>query len=413
MNKRLLYVLCPIVVCITIFSQCVDHEGSTQDIRGTAFAGAVTCAGCHKKIYDSYLSTAHNITSRAATTSSIKGSFTAPDNVFNYSSNSRVVMEDRANGLFQTGYQNGVLQGSYPFDIAIGSGRKAQTYLYWAGGKYFQLPVSYFVPAHSWANSPGFPANHPKFDRVIPSTCFGCHSSMIDVKEVKQEGVTAVETFEHNKIVYGIDCERCHGPAASHVAFHTDHPQEKKAMHITRISAMENQPKLDMCAICHSGLKTAQKPAFEFKPGDALSDYYYPDFTRPTKASEIDVHGNQYQLFTGSACFRKSKGMNCSSCHNVHATERDLPALSKQCMNCHTAGEHNFCTLKGLPATTLIRNCIDCHMPAQPSAKITLLANGQASATPDSIRTHLITIYPDETAKVMALLKKDSAALHH
>jgi len=41
------------------------------------------------------------------------------------------------------------------------------------------------------------------------------------------------------------------------------------------------------------------------------------------------VHGNQYQLFTASACFRKSKDMNCSSCHNPHTTERNnLAALS-------------------------------------------------------------------------------------
>ncbi|AXY77346.1 hypothetical protein D3H65_26675 [Paraflavitalea soli] len=412
MNKRLLYVLCPIVLCIAIFSQCVDHEPDGRDIRGEKFAGAATCAGCHKNIYNAYLSTAHATTSRPASASSVKGSFAAPGNIFHYTGNTRVIMEERGHELFQTGYLNGALQGSYPFDIAIGSGRKAQTYLYWAGGKYFQLPVSYFVPAHSWANSPGFPATHPKFDRVIPSTCFGCHSSMVDVKEVKQQGITAVEEFEENKIVYGIDCERCHGPAADHVTFHTAHPQEKKAMHITTISSLENQPKLDMCGICHSGLKTAQKAAFEFKPGDALSDYFYPDFTRATKATEIDVHGNQYQLFTASACFRKSKGMNCSSCHNVHATERSLPVLSKQCMNCHTEAGHNFCTQQGLPVATLLQNCIDCHMPAQPSSKIALLTNGQASPTPDSIRTHLITIYPDETARVMALLKKDSTERH-
>ncbi|NII23826.1 hypothetical protein HB364_01955 [Pseudoflavitalea sp. X16] len=406
MNKRLLYVCCFIVSCIIIFSQCVDSKADEADIRGEQFAGSSTCISCHKAVYDSYVSTAHANTSRPATKETVTGSFASPDNVFSYNPNSRVVMEDRANGLFQSTYVNGLLQGSYPFDIAIGSSRKAQTYLYWKADQYFQLPVSYFVPAHSWANSPGFPASHPKFDRVIPSTCFGCHSSMVALKEVKLQGVTTTEMFEQNKIIYGIDCERCHGPAANHVTFHTANPREKQPMHITRISSLANNAKLDMCALCHSGLKTPQKSAFAFKPGDALSDYYYPDFTKSTKATELDVHGNQYQLFMASQCFRKSKDMNCSSCHDPHTTERNVTALSQGCMNCHSTNGHNFCKTRSVPYPVLVTNCIDCHMPALPSNKITLLANGQTSPTPDSIRTHLIAVYATEAEKVAACLKR-------
>jgi hypothetical protein len=43
-----------------------------------------------------------------------------------------------------------------------------------------------------------------------------------------------------------------------------------------------------------------------------------------------------------------------------------------------------------------------------PSANITLLTNGKQSPTPDSIRTHLITIYKEETKKVLARLKRAS-----
>lgn len=409
MNKRLLFIMGLIAACITILSQCVDSKASTQDLRGPAYAGSASCAGCHQNIVDSYHTTAHANTSHPGTRSSIKGSFAPPDNVFSYAADNRVVMEDKADGLYQTNYVQGSIQHSFPFDVAIGSGRKAQTYLYWLSGQYKQLPVSYFVPAHSWANSPGFPATHPRFDRVIPSTCFGCHSSMVGVKAVKQQGVTAVEEFEDNQIVYGIDCERCHGPAAEHVNFHQQHPEEKKGRHMVRMATLSNQAKLDQCALCHSGLKATQQSMFNFKPGDALTDYYYPDFTRSNKADEMDVHGNQYQLFTASACFRKSTAMNCSSCHNTHTTERnDIAALSAKCMNCHAPASPTFCTLTKLPAATLAANCIDCHMPQQASNKIALLTNGQQSPTPDMIRTHLIRIYPDETSRLLALLKKDS-----
>lgn len=407
MNKRLLYVSSLIVLCILVFSQCINKraDNGAANIRGAAFAGSDKCISCHKSIYDDYMHTGHSLTSAPASAATVKGSFTAPGNVFTYNDGNRVVMESRDSGLFQVAYKNNILQEIRRFDIAVGSGRKAQTFLSWSADRYFQLPLSYFVPAHSWANSPGFPASYPKYDRMIPSTCFGCHSSAVGIKSVSMQGMRLDETFEKNVLVYGIDCERCHGGAAEHVTFHASHPQEKKAMHMTKISTLQNQQKLDMCALCHSGLGAPLKPAFEFKPGDALSDYYFPDYTSPTKATEIDVHGKQYQLFTASRCFIKSDNMNCSSCHNPHNSERDqLQTFSTRCMNCHKTADHTFCKLNSIPEATLAKNCIDCHMPALPSVNITLLTNGESSPTSDSIRTHLIRVYPEETRKILARL---------
>jgi hypothetical protein len=391
MNKRLLYVSCFIIACISILSQCISKQTSA-DLRGEQFAGAAACMNCHKNIYDSYISTAHYNTSRPASASSVKGSFMAPDNIFIYGNAMKVTMENRYSGLYQS-----TATENHRFDIAIGSGTKAQTFLYWENGQYFQLPVSYFVSAHNWANSPGFPADHPKFDRMIPSTCFGCHSSMVGIRSTEMSGRHISEQFEKNQVIYGIDCERCHGPAAAHVEYHTEHPGEKTAMHITQMGTLKNQQKLDMCALCHSGLKTPQRSTFDFKPGDALSAYIFPDIGRPAKPTEMDVHGTQYQLFTASKCFIKSKGMNCSSCHDPHTKNINL---SSRCMSCHTAVNHNF------KLAAMSENCVDCHMPALPSSSITLLTNGQINPTPDQIRTHLISIYPDETKKVIERLKK-------
>lgn len=312
MHPRQLFVCGFIISCIIILSQCIGKKEET-DMRGTQYAAAASCATCHKNIYDSYITSAHSSTSSLASISNVKGSFVPPHNVYHYGNGSKVTMTQRDSGLFQENYR---------FDITIGSGRKAQTYLYWQYGQYFQLPVSYFVPAQQWANSPGFPATHPKFDRMIPGTCFGCHTSMVAMNEIKLEKLHVSENFERNKMVFGIDCQRCHGPAAEHVAFHTAHPEETTGRHIVSVSALGNQQQLDMCAICHSGLQTPQKVPFYFKPGDALSDYIYPDLSRPAKAAEMDVHGNQYQLLIASKCFIKSKGTM-----NYDRTRRDLCRL--------------------------------------------------------------------------------------
>jgi predicted CXXCH cytochrome family protein len=98
--------------------------------------------------------------------------------------------------------------------------------------------------------------------------------------------------------------------------------------------------------------------------------------------------------------------MTCSSCHHPHNSERNqLATFSQRCMSCHQAGQPGFCKLKNVSAEVLSKNCIDCHMPALASGKITLLTNGQTSPTPDSMRTHLITVYPEEAKRVLARFK--------
>ncbi|UYQ95425.1 multiheme c-type cytochrome [Chitinophaga horti] len=387
MNKRQLGITAAIIACAFALSRCISKPTPPADPRGEQYAAANTCASCHQSVYDAYTQTAHAHTSALATAGTVKGDFNAPGNVFHFSNGTEVVLEKKGERLVQR--TNGQEQ---PFDIVIGSGRKAQTSLYWQNGQYFQLPISWFVPANSWANSPGFPADHPKFDRVIPSTCFGCHSSMIGIAEVKQENLQLKETFEHNKLLAGIDCQRCHGPAAEHVDYHNQHPQEKTAHAMKHPGKLSRQQQLDMCALCHSGLKPMQRSAFDFKPGDALSEFLMP--TAPFPSKQVDVHGNQYQLLTASKCFSGSQQMTCGSCHDPHTSERsNMQVFSQRCMSCHQPDSPQFCKLRSKPSATLQQNCIDCHMPAQPSTAITLLTNGQQSPTADSIRTHMIAVY--------------------
>jgi len=365
MNKRMLWVAAGIICLIVLLSQCITQPA--QDLRGPAYAGANTCISCHQDIYNHYLQTTHFKT----TGTEVLGTFPAS---FTYEDSSSVLMAVT---------DSGKVQGGHLFHLSVGSGRHAQTYLYWNNENYYQLPVSYYVSAGHWANSPGFPTSHPKFDRQIPSTCFGCHSSAVGIKNVTMVGRGLNETFEKGRIIYGIDCERCHGPAAEHVAYHTAHPEEKKAMHMTAVRSLSNQQQLDMCAMCHSGLKTPQKGLFGYKPGDAYSDYFFPDISGPSRPEQLDIHGTQYQLFTASRCFKESRQMNCVTCHDPHQNEgNNTVAFSKKCMQCHQQQPSPGCKFDKMA----VLNCIDCHMPKLPSSKIVLSGTYY-------LRTHLIGIY--------------------
>lgn len=367
------------------------REAASNEVvhySGRAFAGSQTCASCHPAIAEEHSKTPHFRTSRPADTTTVKGSFHSGDNVYKVNDRLSVVMEQTTAGLFQTAYLDSVEINKKQMDITIGSGRKGQTYLYWDSNALFQLPVSYYAPSGVWCNSPGYPTDQVLFNRNIQARCLECHSTFFRTERSSLQA----ETFNKEQVVLGVDCERCHGPAADHVSFHRKFPGEKVAKHIVNPERLTRQQRLDNCALCHSGIRDNFMPSFTFLVGDRLDDFLSPVFLDQNAAS-LDVHGNQYGLLSASKCFQKSD-MDCSSCHDVHAVETNrLEIFSARCMNCHSRNDAHFCKQPEVAGLTLEKNCIDCHMPALPSGKVFLQAPDTFQTTPFYIRTHLITSY--------------------
>jgi len=387
-----------------IMSTTLNQPGktiTTQSVNGDPFAGSASCKTCHKDIYESHARTAHYLTSRPAAKEFIKGSFDSGRNHFVYNKFMEVVLEKENDSFFQTAYINGAAIQSEPFGVVIGSGRKGQTYLYWDSSKLFQLPVSYYTPLDSWCNSPGYSINYVRFNRPITGECIECHGTYAKIdKEVNNHTF-----FDKSSIIYGVDCERCHGPGAEHVAFHTANPDEKKAKFIINAKLLGRQQRLDACALCHSGFRNGIQPPFTFKVGEKLDEYSSVRYN-PDSASSLDVHGNQYGLLTSSKCFKMSPQMDCSSCHNVHVNEVRSPKLfSQRCMTCHTEANHNTCTKSPVKGLVLGDNCIDCHMPALPSKKIFLQLSDPEKSTPDLVRMHRVAIYPNSTKDYLKKIK--------
>jgi hypothetical protein len=103
-------------------------------------------------------------------------------------------------------------------------------------------------------------------------------------------------------------------------------------------------------------------------------------------------------LLVASQCYLQSGTLECGSCHDVHVREREnLTVFASRCMNCHKE-EHKG----GWGKQFLINNCIDCHMPARASARITMLTQTQKDPIADLVRSHYITVYPEETKKRLA-----------
>jgi hypothetical protein len=401
MSKKKLFRLGIFVIpVIFLLSQCFNLK-KEKDTRGNLYAGSETCVSCHKNTYNSYLHTAHFMASQPANSNTVLGNFAKGSNEFHFGPNAKVVMDKRDSGFYQTSYVNGKAEQSHRFDISFG-GIKGQTYAYWFTNELFQLPISYITNKHTWINSPGYAPDKIMFERGIGTQCLDCHAS--DIKRVPAEvpGFNGnFEGFEKSSLIYGVDCERCHGPAAAHVKFHIENPKETQPKYIATFKSLTRDQKINMCAICHSGLNSlTQRPTFDFKPRDTISKYLrpvpVPDYTH------IDVHGNQRGLLATSKCFINSN-MDCSSCHDTHVNDRNNVVLyTARCMTCHSTDSHNICKLSGqISADMLKNNCISCHMPALPS-KVIIAGNSSAL-----IHTHHIAIYPDQTQKILTYLKKD------
>ena len=372
------------------------------DQRGDAFAGSNACLSCHKDIATSYLHSAHALTSRPADSVSVKGSFQPGRNEYSFGTHGKVILQRRDSGLFQVAVRAGG-EETHPLDIVIGSGRKAQTYLYWKGEGMYELPVSYFVTEHAWAGSPHFPADSIWFGRAITTDCFECHASYVRNKPaVHMDAFHVVDQFDKSSLMYGIDCERCHGPGARHAAWQTANPGDRKASFISSLALLTRQQRLDICAVCHSGVHTEQRSVFHFRPGDTLTNYYYAEpvnlSARNPDLSTLDVHGNQYQLLTASRCFRESSGMVCTTCHDAHRRERDdLSVFVRRCLSCHQPLPPH----PSMDSAVVIGRCIDCHMPARASRVITMQTVAGRDPVADLVRTHDIAVYPDVTKEVL------------
>jgi len=394
-------VISAMVLLVFLLSHCInnpkiDKEADANDLEN--YVGSEKCANCHRDIYEKYLQTAHHLTSQHAEKEYIKGSFEKDSNSFRYTPYLSVAMEKRDSSFYQVIYFRNDEKMAIRFDISIGSGIMGQSYLNRRQDHLYQMPVTYFTAAAQWSNSPGFPDDKVLTDRPVTSRCLECHTTF--AKGV--EG-TAMEplSFPADKMILSVGCEKCHGPAAMHVDYQTKNPGDTVAKYIVNPSLISRQLQLDICAVCHGGKIKKTKPSFSFTAGKNLSDYFIINDISETAMSsgEVEVHGNQYGLLRASKCFKQSN-MTCNTCHNSHQNERGNSVLfSNRCITCHDVNQNNFKTTAHTGVADITKNCIDCHMPQQPSKSIAVHLQGESRPLASLIRSHYIGIYPEETKK--------------
>ena len=371
-------------------TQCTQDSPSAVDPRGETYAAPATCIQCHRPVVDGYLQHAHFHSSQEAPDDLQHSPITLHTDTFVFNENTKVGIEHRSDGWYQVAHVNGKNVHEERIDLVFGAGESAYTFGFWHDDKLMQHPLNYMVNEQEWVNSPGFPAEQIYFGRTIVTRCLECHSSFVQSYKVSTGPLQMEETFDKSSLLLGIDCQRCHGPAAEHVQFHQAHPDAEEPHAMVRFGELSRIQKMDACGICHSGTGVLNfSDAFFFKPGDTL--HYFPEYSDFIDR-DPDVHGKQKQLLEASQCYLLSD-LDCTTCHSSHTEEvATLASYSQKCIQCHQQVDHTAITGNAV----LQDNCIDCHMPIRESKVIGFQRSEGLGTAPYKQRTHRIAVYLSE-----------------
>jgi len=358
-----------------------------------AYVGDAVCAQCHDKEAKAYPSTPHALDSTVASSKTIMGNFTPGQNVVRTPNPNLVfAMIAADDGYYESAVDirdpKNLTGKAEKFDIVIGSGRHGQTYLYWKGDQLFELPVSYWTWTHKWINSPGYPDGGVYFNRPIVPRCMECHASWF------KSLAPPLNRFERDSMVLGIGCERCHGPGREHVdreGSANPPPAGSPEIAIVNPARLPHDRQLGLCSLCHAGAAEPIGTSLTYLPGDVITDFL--KIAAPPANAPVDVHGNQVGALESSKCFTSGK-LTCSTCHDVHRTQENADAFSKNCLGCHDV---QACGRFKQMGESIRGKCIECHMPIGKSSVLMSESGGELLRA--QLRTHRIAIYPNATAK--------------
>jgi len=295
----------------------------------------------------------------------------------------------------QTAVSKSVYQLDHVVEYYLGSGQRGRSYLLQKEGLLFQSPITWYSSAKRWGLSPGYSVRNPHFERRIVDGCITCHVGRINTDPQKRENIFvdspdqkiiqktdiegsaahAAPQSSRLMIEAAISCERCHGPAAKHVAYQQgtsqEHPIERDP--ILLINEMDSRQRESLCNQCHlvgaNRILRYARTEYDFRPGDNLSDIWIT-FVKGTgvKGSTTEAVSHVEQMHS-SACYQGSQGkMDCTSCHDPHMIPDEKQRVSfyrNKCLACHSENKKTCSMLvESRLKKTPEDSCIVCHMPS-------------------------------------------------
>jgi Flp pilus assembly protein TadD len=337
--------------------------------RNARYIGAAACTACHADRHRSYLNTAHS-----QAMASVEPTREPPDGSFEHKASDRTYRVYRRDNLMiheetlrdANGLEMARIEA--PVRYRVGSGNSGRTYLVEIDGFLHESPITWYAHKQRWDMSPGYDVpEHAGFERAIGTGCLRCHAGQAE----------AISDTLHRVVFheYAIGCESCHGPGSLHQQRHLRHKREPPSgaddLTIVNPGKLDRPLQEAICAACHlndvASIPLRGREHTDYRPGLPLTDCRV-DYELKSDDSQMTVVGHVQQL-RRSACYQKSAGLTCLTCHNPHAAARPKDPVAfhrQQCLSCHKV------TACGLAPDARVKqdaadNCVACHMPRGPT----------------------------------------------
>lgn len=334
-----------------------------------SFVGREACRDCHRKEYDAWTGSDHDLAMQEATESTVLADF---DDA-RFEQFGVVSRFYRKNGGFWVRTEGpdgemGDFQVAYTFGV-----RPLQQYLVrFPGGRLQCLTLVWDTERKRWYSL------YPH-ERILPGDwlhwtqgaqnwngmCAECHST-----DVRKGYDPDADTYETAWSEIDVSCEACHGPGSLHVAWAMlparSRPQADDRRRMLSSRGATAREEVESCAPCHSRRFLLRDHRHE-RGADILDhlvpalldeNLYYPD-------GQIQDEVYEYASFLQSKMY--ANGVRCTDCHDPHSTRLRKDG-NDLCLQCHRRDlfdtiDHHFHgkTHEGRPNPG--RLCRNCHMP--------------------------------------------------
>ena len=350
----------------------------------STFVGSKKCMDCHKKEYDKWHNSHHDLAMDVANENTVLGNF---DNaVFEYFGvMSRFFRKDNRFFVHTQGPDGKI--GEFEIKYTFGVDPLQQYLVPFPGGRLQCLPMAWDVKKKKWYHlypdepiDPGDWLYWTNAGQNWNGMCAECHST-----DLKKNYNCKNDSYQTTWSDIDVGCEACHGPGSRHVEW-AELPDMARPQSIenyelaVKTSQISSRNLVELCAPCHSrraalGDYTHSEPDLldSMLPQLLNEGMYFPD---GQIIEEVYVYGS----FTQSKMY--DRDVRCSDCHDVHSLKL-IKEGNALCLQCHRADtydtkDHHFHKKKGEKGEPIKladgkvlfdvgsgAECVQCHMPGR------------------------------------------------
>ena len=305
--------------------------------QGAAPASAIVCASCHRAESLTQPSTSMGHALEAVADCTILRS--NPKLALRHGAYSYQIVREGDRSIYSVSDGHQTL--TVPIAWAFGLGSAGQTYVYQWNGHWYESSVSYFRVLHGADLTLGFRSRSPRnleeaAGRImtLPETrdCFNCHAT-----NAVHQG-----RLQFERLLPGVQCQRCHGEAATHMEAMKTGDVKRAAM--PQLGKLTNDQLSDFCGQCHR------------------------TWAQINMNGPHDINNIRFQPYrlTNSKCYDASdRRISCTACHDPHReVEHQAEAYDAKCLACH-GGAKRAATTHPVKSHCPVspKDCVTCHMP--------------------------------------------------